>query len=276
MKNQQTTISTKENVLPTEKSISDALIQFTQEDLDVAELHQSLTEFADQVGQALSHLEEEGSLPQREALIEAVGRVAGGLRSYTRKKHSIRFYYYGMFQEKYDELKRQEEKAKQDRQLQVVAGRKYFPKIIEYLYQHGTAQQIKMAEDVGMDRSNLFREMKLLVDVGLVDQRKIRKYRYYDLTPYGYRIYRTQYSRAKRKTSHTDKDPYQISDIFYRVEKEVIDVGTICGHPLSPELKVLASSKSHKVYKEHLYQLVSARDAEKKPDEFTLVVKMEG
>lgn len=156
---------------------------YTKENIDSLEIYQGLIELLKRAEQEIAQVN------RIEETINVVEEVAVGLRKYTREKAAVRFYYYGMFQVWADMFKDRAWEEKENQDIQFVTCRKRFSMIMDYLYENENVQQVKLAEEVKMNRSNLLHEMQLLTNVGFVIQRKVGKYKYYCLSPKGIRYY---------------------------------------------------------------------------------------
>lgn len=123
--------------------------------------------------------------------IQCLSTIAKGLRRNTADNGAFRFFYFGQFQTHVDMLKQELERSLSEEQILSVASRKHFASIMRLLYTNQICRQQELSDKLGIDRSNLSREMQRLEDSGLVDSRTVGRSRYYLLTPQGRRYYDT-------------------------------------------------------------------------------------
>lgn len=145
------------------------------------------------------------------AHVKYLSRIAKGLRKNTADNCAFRFFYFGQFQTHVDMLEQELDRDRSEVQILAVANRKHFAPIMQLLYTDQVCQQQELSDKLGIDRSNLSREMQRLLDSGLVDSRTVGRSRYYMLTPQGRRYYDT-YLVMKNQLEEQVYSPLQNQD----------------------------------------------------------------
>lgn len=154
---------------------------------DTVSVYQKLMDTIARAADAISRLNE----AQASEHIQCLSTIAKGLRRNTAENGAFRFFYFGQFQTHVDMLKQELERNDSQTQILSVASRKHFAPIMQLLYTNQLCRQQELSDKLGIDRSNLSREMRRLEDSGLVDSRTVGRSRYYLLTPRGRRYYNT-------------------------------------------------------------------------------------
>lgn len=156
-------------------------------DGDASSVYQKLMGAVARVAEQLSRLNHTEVHEQMQFL----SIVAKGLRRNTAVNGAFRFFYFGQFQTHVDMLEQELERSLSEEEILSVASRKHFAPIMQLLYANQLCRQQELSDKLGIDRSNLSREMQRLENSGLVDSRTVGRSRYYLLTPRGRRYYNT-------------------------------------------------------------------------------------
>ncbi len=135
---------------------------------------------------------------QAHTYVKCLSRIAKGLRRNTEDNHAVRYYYFGQFQTRVDMLLQELEHSRAEAQILSVACRKHFAQIMQLLYTERVCRQQELSDKLKIDRSNLSREMRRLLESGLVEARTAGRFRYYQLTPQG-RLYYNKYLAMKSR-----------------------------------------------------------------------------
>lgn len=156
-------------------------------DEDVSGVYQKLMGAIARVADEIARLSES----EASAHMKCLSTIAKGLRRNTADNGAFRFFYFGQFQTHVDILEQELERSLSEEQILSVASRKHFAPIMQLLYANQVCRQQELSGKLGIDRSNLSREMRRLEDSGLVDSKTVNRSRYYLLTPRGRRYYNT-------------------------------------------------------------------------------------
>lgn len=176
------------------------LTVYTQNDMDAAEVYRGLSTILETAKKEIS-----ASPENAKTVLDVAGKIASGLRKNARKQGAMRFFYFGVFQENLNSLSNQLMEEIERTILQSIASRKHFSAIMDYLYHHENGRQSKIANEIGIDRSNLLREMLPMINAGIVNQHKLGHSRYYNLTPFGYRYYESHLKKGPIMTSRRNR-----------------------------------------------------------------------
>lgn len=136
-------------------------------------------------------------------LEEAIGEaryIADSLRNEARRNKGLRYFYYGMYQAKVEQMQEQFLKEETEALQNEVIYRKHFTEIMEVLSSVETIRQSTLAQMLKMNRSNLSREMNRITEAGFAEERKTQKLKVYCLSPQG-----AQYCARHPLTSVRDK-----------------------------------------------------------------------
>lgn len=126
---------------------------------------------------------------QADRYLQCLAKAARGLRRNTEDNLAFRYFYFGHFQAHVEQLGRELGVRRCEEQVLAVANRKHFAAIMQRLYAGRVCRQQELANKLGIDRSNLSREMQRLEGSGLVEAMTVGRPRYYRLTPQGRRYY---------------------------------------------------------------------------------------
>lgn len=188
----------------------------TAADTDPVELYQVMTSWLEKVRDMISASQ---IGPETREFLNTSKQLSKKLRKYTRGQSALRYYYFGVFEEAVGSLEKQMEQETIQAELQSLLSRKHFLSIMTYLYRADHARLAQMALDLGIDRSNLYRELELYDKRRLVAARKVNDSKYYSLTAAGYRYYEKHLKKLaaaqSQKAKHLD-DP----EIIYYYQKE--------------------------------------------------------
>lgn len=145
----------------------------------------------DTIAQATKEISRLGEA-QAHRYVKCLTSIAKGLRRNTEEHHTFRFFYFGQFQARVEQLEQELEHSFSEMRVMSVANRKHFAPIMRLLYSEQVCQQQKLADKLRIDRSNLSRELRHLEDSGLAESTTVGgRFRYYRLTPQGRRYYDT-------------------------------------------------------------------------------------
>ena len=145
---------------------------------------------------------------QMQAGIDSAKYISSTLRRYARKNKALRYYYYGMYHVKVDQLLDELIKKRTISKVQEVENRKYFSQIMTILYDREVVRQCDLAKELHIERANLSREMDLLIAAGLVEKRKTSKLSLYNLSARGYEYF-NKYFLLKEKLEPSKSAAYR-------------------------------------------------------------------
>lgn len=128
--------------------------------------------------------------------LDIAKRVSSLLRRYAQKNGMLQVYYFGIYQEKLEQLQGELTELREIMVRQGVVGRKNFAPIMQTLYKNSMMCQSELADLLGIEKGNLSREMDKLAEAGFVEQRRIGKYKQYNLSANG-RAYYDQYLKMQ-------------------------------------------------------------------------------
>lgn len=154
------------------------------------------------VAQQLSYLivflkEQSGKTDQHTLndILDVYQLISKGLRRYSKNNNAMKYFYYGVFQASVDDIIKQSNKRVEDGEIKRLLSLKNMVVIIHTLYDNEECYQSELSRLVKMNRSNLYRDVKKLIDTNLVEERKIGNRRFYSLSANG----RSKYSELLRK-----------------------------------------------------------------------------
>lgn len=180
---------------------------------------------------------------QMQVGIDSAKYVSSTLRKHARRNKALRYYYYGMYHAKVDQLHDELIKKRAISKVQEVENRKYFSQIMTILYEREVVRQCDLAKELRIERANLSREMDLLISAGLAEEKKTSKLKLYNLSAHGYE-YCNKYFSAKEKLEPSKSAAYK------RLKSSTIRVGLNFGNDSgSKEVPVayLPSAKKRKI-----------------------------
>lgn len=117
--------------------------------------------------------------------------LSKGLKKAAQDNNALKFYYFGLYQAYIEALQKDINVKSKEAQEQNVAARKHFAEIMQVLYRKQICRHSEMAQILQMNPGNLSREMERLVEIGYVGERKVGKYKFYNLSPIGFKYYDT-------------------------------------------------------------------------------------
>ncbi len=117
--------------------------------------------------------------------LEMADRLGQKLRKDAKMNKALRYYYYGVYSEKMNQIQQDFTKQRSVGLQQAVVSRKNFKPIMCCVYKKGMIQQSELAKQLNIERGNLSREMTHLVKAGFIEQRKAGKYKLYNLSSMG-------------------------------------------------------------------------------------------
>ena len=174
-----------ENKAPSFPDAQAIVAECVSEKADAAHVQKKL---AGVIARAREDLPQMGEA-QADRYLQCLAKTARGLRRNTEDNLAFRYFYFGRFQAHVEQLERETGVRHSEEQVLAVANRKHFAPIMQRLFAVPVCRQQELANKLGLDRSNLYREMQRLEGSGLVEASTISRSRYYRLTPQGRRYY---------------------------------------------------------------------------------------
>lgn len=154
--------------------------------------------------------------------------VYKGFQHKSEEANALRFFYWGYFARKQEEVVSTASRDCQAKAINIIASSKHFPEIMQYLYINGCSQQKDIVTSLGVDKSNLSRVLKILVNCGLITKQSGPKHVFYELSPDGYLYYKKhdvayRYSSNLLKRSvRLQSEAIQMRDELYHSESNRI------------------------------------------------------
>ena len=138
--------------------------------------------------------------------------------------NALRYFYWGYFAREQEEIVRNTSKNCKAKAISIIASKKHFSDIILFLYTNGCSQQCDLVKHLGVDKSNLSRLLRDLVNCGLVIKMSGPKCVFYELTQEGYTYFKQHnmarhYSiQAAKKVSRLESEALQIRNELIHAE----------------------------------------------------------
>ena len=192
MKTIYSTISlNSEKELTIKKEYSDQDIQdiyrvCADQETSAADAYQILSTIFCNLESQVQRKDEDDLLEQN---FQKINLLFKGFKKLAAVKKNLLVYYLGEWNAKIETLQATHQKNLVTIQIQNAAATKHFAEIMEYVYREQVVQQNELVQHLGIDRSNLSRNMKQLKDAGLIGRSCSNKYVFYSLTPLGTRYY---------------------------------------------------------------------------------------
>ena len=118
--------------------------------------------------------------------------VYKGFQHKSEEANALRFFYWGYFARKQEEVVNTAGKDCIANTISIIASSKHFPEIMQYLFINGCSRQKDIVTSLGVDKSNLSRLLKIMVNCGLITKLSGPKHVFYELSPDGYSYYKKQ------------------------------------------------------------------------------------
>lgn len=168
--------------------------------------------------------------------------VYKGFQHKSEEANALRFFYWGYFARKQEEVVNTASKDCVANAISIIASSKHFPEIMQYLYVNGCCRQKDIAASLGVDKSNLSRVLKVLVNCGLITKQSGPKHVFYELSPDGYSYYKKQDIAYKYSSNLLKKS--------VRLQSEAVQMRTALFHSESNRMiyyyqPSVLSSKNH-------------------------------
>lgn len=146
--------------------------------------------------------------------------VHKGFQHKSEEANALRFFYWGYFARKQEEVVSTANRDFQAKAINMIASSKHVPEIMQYLYINGCSQQKDIVTSLGVDKSNLSRVLKMLVDCGLITKQSGPKHVFYELSPDGYSYYK-KHDIAYRYSSNMLKRSIRLQSEAVRMRDEL-------------------------------------------------------
>lgn len=117
-----------------------------------------------------------------------------GLYHKSENAHALRYFLWGYFAREQESVLQTAFNTQKAKLVDVLSSKKHFSEIICYLYENGCSQQQNLVRYLGVNKSNLSRLFKSLVDCGLVVKSTGPKQAFYELSQEGYLYYKQHYA----------------------------------------------------------------------------------
>lgn len=112
--------------------------------------------------------------------------VNKGFRYKSEEANALRYFYWGYFSHMQEQLLQMFDEEARRKTISVISSTKHFAPIMQYLYLNGCSRQRDIALRLEIDKSNLSRVLKALVNCGLLNKMTGPKHVFYELSPDGY------------------------------------------------------------------------------------------
>lgn len=198
-------IKTDSTQLLTVHKVDEIVRLCTNENISDADVYESLMAVLRTLTDCKTSL---SSTEQMQAGLANAKYVSSTLRKFARRKKALRYYYFGVYHAKVDQMLDELVQKRTISKIQEVGNRKYFSQIMTILYERNVVRQCDLAKELHIERANLSREMDLLVSVGLVEEKKTSKLKLYNLSAYGYE-YCNKFFAAKEKLETSKNVAYR-------------------------------------------------------------------
>lgn len=180
-------IATKSTVSLTRNDAQTIFQECTHSETTEAQIYERLMSLIRGFQEGLSTcLQHENELQKS---LEVAKCISSMLRKNAQRTGNIRYYYFGMFQTKLDQIQEEVLERQVSTIQQEVSSRKHFASIMQILYIQQMVRQSELSKQLSVDKGNLSREMDRLVLAGFVEERKAGKFRLYNLSAQGRAFY---------------------------------------------------------------------------------------
>lgn len=169
----------------------------------------------------VSQLKIASSLNTLDALESFIHVVYKGFYRRSEIANGLRYFYWGYFAREQEEIVRNASKDCKAKALSIISSKKYFSDIIFYLYTNGCSQQRDIVNYLGVDKSNLSRLLKNLVDCGLIIKMSGPKSVFYELTQEGYDYFK-QHELTRHYSIGVSKKDSRLESEAIQIREELI------------------------------------------------------
>lgn len=160
--------------------------------------------------------------------IEAFTHVVyKGFYRKSEEANALRYFYWGYFAREQEDVVRAVGKDYKLKAIDLIASAKHVPEIMHYLYTNGCSQQREIVKSLGVDKSNLSRLLKILVNCGLIAKMAGPKHVFYELTHDGYSYYR-QRDLARQFSTDVPKKTARLQSGAVQIRDELLHLGADC------------------------------------------------
>lgn len=139
--------------------------------------------------------------------------------------NALRYFYWGYFAREQEEVIRNASKDCRAKAISIISSKKHFTDIIFYLYTNGCSQQRDLVKYLGVDKSNLSRLLRDLVNCGLVNKMSGPKYVFYELTQEGYNYFK-QHNIGRHYSIQATKKVARLESEALQIRNELIHAQT--------------------------------------------------
>lgn len=139
--------------------------------------------------------------------------------------NALRYFYWGYFVREQEDVVRAVSKDNKLKAIDLIASAKHFPEIMHYLYTNGCSQQREIVKSLGVDKSNLSRLLKVLVNCGLITKLSGPKHVFYELTHDGYSYYRER-NLARHFSAEVSKKVVKLQSGAVQIRDELLHLDT--------------------------------------------------
>lgn len=176
--------------------------------------------------------------------IEAFTHVVyKGFYRKSEEANALRYFYWGYFAREQEDIVHTASKDNKLKTFDLIASAKHFPEIMHYLYTNGCSQQREIVKSLGVDKSNLSRLLKILVNCGLIDKMSGPKHVFYELTHDGYSYYK-QRDLARQFSVDVQKKTVRLQSGAVQIRDELLHLGAD-GLPYGAAPRPLQAIKFH-------------------------------
>lgn len=139
-------------------------------------------------------------------ILDSAQTISNRFWKEARRQNALKYYYMGMFHANIEQFRAILNEQRGDSVRAEVSNRKHFNDIMQTLEHGKIIRQSEICRQLSLDKGNLCREMERLDTAGLIESRKIGKYRFYNLTPKGESYYRCYSIKNQGIYKFLDKD----------------------------------------------------------------------
>lgn len=207
----------------TQNDVRDILQECLNSTTSESRIYESLMTLVRSFKESLAAYEPEYEC-ERELLssIENAKYISNVLKKCSQRTESLRYYYFGMYHAKIEQIQEDILARQVSIKQQEVASRKHFSSIMQILYSQQMVQQSELAKLLSIDRANLSREMDRLCLAGFVEERKAGKFKLYNLSAQGHVFYNRYLSTQSQLQQTQRLDLPVINTIqVYRNDRQI-------------------------------------------------------
>lgn len=192
------------------------------EQLPVDKLYEAISNYTISLRQAINY----HNLDEIENFTHIVYK---GLRVKSELAHALRFFYWGYLAREQEEILSSLHVQLKNQFINKIASTKHFTIIMSYLFDNGCSQQKNISIDLNIDKSNLSRILKEMVNCGLIHRIQGPKCVFFELTEEGVKFYKLQifgkrYAQTrKEKGSRLEDDVKQLHKEYTRIQQDMFE-----------------------------------------------------